>query len=248
LTELAPESLTGAKHNKLLISVQEGVMVRRATDIISLVFSGAFTKKLCIGIAFCAVLGFAGSASADTVTTYDVSMNFDPGTGLGGPGVGTITGALIVDTSSTGLTVTSFSLTESTNTSATIGGGFGSPTYTTLTFDNNSAVASGTTGQQGDEFNGNPFLFIRIQSTLSLLDGIEIGPGFQFDFPTLGGSVQPGNFDSVTSESRFLFGTVTPAIASSVPEPSTWAMMILGFAGVGVIAYRRKSKPALMAA
>jgi hypothetical protein len=83
---------------------------------------------------------------------------------------------------------------------------------------------------------------------LSLLDGIEIGPGFQFDFPTLGGSVQPGNFDSVTSESRFLFGTVTPAIASSVPEPSTWAMMILGFAGVGVIAYRRKSKPALMAA
>jgi hypothetical protein len=33
-----------------------------------------------------------------------------------------------------------------------------------------------------------------------------------------------------------------------VPEPSTWAMMILGFAGVGFMAYRRKSKPALMAA
>jgi hypothetical protein len=37
-------------------------------------------------------------------------------------------------------------------------------------------------------------------------------------------------------------------ISSAVPEPSTWAMMILGFAGVGVMAYRRKSKPALMAA
>jgi hypothetical protein len=35
---------------------------------------------------------------------------------------------------------------------------------------------------------------------------------------------------------------------ASVPEPSTWAMMILGFAGVGFMAYRRKSKPALMAA
>jgi hypothetical protein len=34
----------------------------------------------------------------------------------------------------------------------------------------------------------------------------------------------------------------------AVPEPSTWAMMILGFAGVGFMAYRRKSKPALMAA
>jgi hypothetical protein len=31
--------------------------------------------------------------------------------------------------------------------------------------------------------------------------------------------------------------------ASAVPEPSTWAMMILGFAGIGFMAYRRKSKP-----
>jgi hypothetical protein len=28
----------------------------------------------------------------------------------------------------------------------------------------------------------------------------------------------------------------------------TWAMMLLGFAGIGFMAYRRKSKPALMAA
>ena len=33
-----------------------------------------------------------------------------------------------------------------------------------------------------------------------------------------------------------------------VPEVATWAMMILGFAGVGFLAYRRNSKPALMAA
>ncbi len=36
-------------------------------------------------------------------------------------------------------------------------------------------------------------------------------------------------------------------VASAVPEPSTWAMMILGFAGIGFMAYRQKSKPALMA-
>jgi PEP-CTERM motif len=36
-------------------------------------------------------------------------------------------------------------------------------------------------------------------------------------------------------------------VAPAVPEPSTWAMMILGFAGIGFMAYRRKSKPALMA-
>ena len=35
---------------------------------------------------------------------------------------------------------------------------------------------------------------------------------------------------------------------AAVPEPATWAMMILGFAGVGFVAYRRKSKSAPMAA
>jgi hypothetical protein len=34
----------------------------------------------------------------------------------------------------------------------------------------------------------------------------------------------------------------------AVPEPSSWVMMILGFAGIGFIAYRRKSKPLLTAA
>jgi outer membrane lipase/esterase len=37
-------------------------------------------------------------------------------------------------------------------------------------------------------------------------------------------------------------------LAEAVPEPSTWALMILGFAGIGFMAYRRKSKPTLMAA
>jgi hypothetical protein len=41
---------------------------------------------------------------------------------------------------------------------------------------------------------------------------------------------------------NFTFG------AGAVPEPSTWAMMILGFAGIGFMAYRRKLKPVLMAA
>jgi PEP-CTERM motif len=34
-----------------------------------------------------------------------------------------------------------------------------------------------------------------------------------------------------------------PSLTTGIPEPSTWAMMILGFCGVGFMAYRRKSKP-----
>lgn len=35
---------------------------------------------------------------------------------------------------------------------------------------------------------------------------------------------------------------------TAVPEPSTWIMMIAGFAGLGFMAYRRKNKPALAVA
>jgi len=37
-------------------------------------------------------------------------------------------------------------------------------------------------------------------------------------------------------------------LTGAVPEASTWAMMILGFFGIGFMAYRRKSKPAMFAA
>jgi hypothetical protein len=40
---------------------------------------------------------------------------------------------------------------------------------------------------------------------------------------------------------------VTVQIGSGVPEPSTWALMILGFAGVGFMAYRRRSSAMLAA-
>jgi len=39
-----------------------------------------------------------------------------------------------------------------------------------------------------------------------------------------------------------------PAFTASVPEAPTWAMLLIGFCGLGFMAYRRKAKPALMAA
>jgi len=37
-------------------------------------------------------------------------------------------------------------------------------------------------------------------------------------------------------------------LTAAVPEPSTWAMMILGFAGVGFMAYRRRNQTAALTA
>jgi hypothetical protein len=42
-----------------------------------------------------------------------------------------------------------------------------------------------------------------------------------------------------------LIGGFAQSFPGAVPEPSTWAMMLLGFAGIGFMAYRRKNKMAL---
>lgn len=39
-------------------------------------------------------------------------------------------------------------------------------------------------------------------------------------------------------------GLIDVVFASAVPEPSTWAMMILGFCGLGVLAHRRRKQTA----
>jgi PEP-CTERM motif len=44
------------------------------------------------------------------------------------------------------------------------------------------------------------------------------------------------------------FGQVDITLARSVPEPSTWAMMLLGFAGLGFAGYRASRKAVLIAA
>ncbi len=47
----------------------------------------------------------------------------------------------------------------------------------------------------------------------------------------------------VDENGHFSEVTVTP-ITAAVPEPSTWAMMVLGFAGLGFLAHRRKNRAA----
>jgi hypothetical protein len=49
-----------------------------------------------------------------------------------------------------------------------------------------------------------------------------------------------GADESITQASGNI--QIATVAASAVPEPSTWAMMILGFAGVGFMAYRRRNQ------
>jgi hypothetical protein len=54
-------------------------------------------------------------------------------------------------------------------------------------------------------------------------------------------------YTPVSGEPGFVSGSAGPvtydltSLAADVPEPSSWAMMLLGFAGIGFMAYRRKT-------
>lgn len=55
------------------------------------------------------------------------------------------------------------------------------------------------------------------------------------------------DFFSINSDGSYRVDDGTFVVAA-VPEPSTWAMMILGFFGVGLMAYRRKRNSRTFAA
>ncbi|GGE98532.1 hypothetical protein GCM10011611_00020 [Aliidongia dinghuensis] len=223
-------------------------------------------------IAITATFGLAVALGAKParadIITYDVNLNFDPVTG-NQPGLGTVTGTVTIDTSipiqgssNPGpvqpTDVTAVDLTENTHGFGTIGGAFGSPTetsfvfnqvapFTTIFFGQPQVFQTSTAAisQKSDEFNGNPFITLFFRTDCCTFDAQPIGPTITFDFPFPdGGSIQPGIFDSITSENRYLFGTVTVASdeggSTSVPEPASWVIAIVGIGLLGVLRARQK--------
>jgi PEP-CTERM motif len=97
-----------------------------------------------------------------------------------------------------------------------------------LVVDGHTVDATGTSPLSGDWSN-----YVATYTATALDNGKPISIVLS--------SINPqGDWDNVRLTDSLSVG--------GVPEPSTWAMMILGFAGIGFMAYRRKSKPALMAA
>jgi hypothetical protein len=109
----------------------------------------------------------------------------------------------------------------------------------------------------------NVFTSFSFQGQLDILGSIFVevadNMGNVFTFAGVPANANFGPFGAVTDGSQYInsvrvytdlpenfksiknidFGNYT---VSAVPETSTWAMMILGFAGVGFLAYRRKNQ------
>jgi PEP-CTERM motif len=80
---------------------------------------------------------------------------------------------------------------------------------------------------------------------------IENGAEFGYlstGFPNL--TFNSNTYEGVNNgfTSKFEQYTEFAEIRSAVPEPSTWAMMILGFTGIGAVTYRRRKSTTLRAA
>ena len=68
---------------------------------------------------------------------------------------------------------------------------------------------------------------------------------FSYTFQASGPTTRTSFLNNTPQGDNYL-GLDDVSIAA-VPEPSTWAMMILGFAGVGFMTYRRRKVAALAA-
>jgi type VI secretion system secreted protein VgrG len=176
----------------------------------------------------------AAQAQADLTTAYNFAASEPVMTNLTGQDLGglTLTPGVYKFNSSAQLTGT-LTLDNTLNANALFVFQIGS----TLTTASNSSVVF----ENG--FDGNVFWQVGSSATLGTgtafegnilaLDSITLNTGATI----LDGRALARNGAVTLDTNNINIGTV--------PEPSTWAMMILGFAGIGFMAYRRKNKMAL---
>jgi hypothetical protein len=140
-------------------------------------------------------------------------------------------------------------LTQSdiTDFSVTLSGGVGSPPpgtpiSTTLTFSTpgDLVILSGS----GLTASASSLSFTTGSSSLTF----EESGGFPLFCFGCRASFDTIALDAQTFNDAGRSNTGVIATVAAVPEPSTWGMMILGFLGVGFMAYRRKNRPIFRAA
>jgi hypothetical protein len=120
------------------------------------------------------------------------------------------------------------------------------------TFDSDYQVITGLTAGAsytlswlyGGRTEGGPDLLkVYWGSTLLTTNSGSVGVWTPNSFLVVAdGTSETLTFTAIATDGYPSYGNeVTNVMLTAVPEPSTWAMMILGFFGIGFMAYRRKS-------
>jgi hypothetical protein len=195
--------------------------------------------RIISGAALC-LLATQASAS---IVIYDATLgDFEnPATGSPGTGFAIVTIDTALQTMEVNVT---FSGLTSGNTASHIhcciapGGNTGVATTTPTFTGFPSGVTSGTYDHIFDLTNATSYNPAFVTANGGIVANAEA---------TLLAGLDAGNAYLNIHTTNFGGGEIR-GFLHAVPEPSTWAMLLLGFAGIGFMAYRRKSKPALMAA
>jgi hypothetical protein len=124
------------------------------------------------------------------------------------------------------------------------------------TFDTDSQKISGlTVGQTyhlsweyGGRTSGGPdSLNVYFGGVLLTTDTGSVGTWTLNSFNVVATSdMEVLTFQSIASNGAPSYGNEVTNVVLGVPEPSTWAMMLLGLAGVGFMSYRRKQSGAAL--
>lgn len=233
-------------------------------SIIPVLKTNAKILSLVASLGFFGALPLAAPARADVVTT----VNFDALDASGGA----ISGAPLTSyLAGFGITLTENTLTPVSIADVNLvygGGVIGATTGL------NVLMQGGTSGPASYTLSfATPLLSFQFDTVKNLVfNSLPIWSATAFDasnvalssvgvpFISVGGAAQtfvlngPG-IESVTfngdAENRAGFTNQpidTLVLTTAVPEPATWAMLLLGFAGIGFMVYRRKSTPILIAA
>ena len=202
--------------------------------------AGALTGELWLTTDFaaggpCCSGGGPGADPSNPVFSTNPDATFNPGT-------------ILYDSRVTGYTIGQF-----LNTST-----FGSPSAAFTSAGGANALANDIlieiTGTVGLSAGANTFDVSHDDGVVISIAGIgtvlnAAGPTAPVDTPFTVNAPTTGNYSFVLTYAECCGPPAVlewkindVSVTTDVPEPSTWAMMILGFFGVGFVAYRRKSQ------
>ncbi|UPK07716.1 PEPxxWA-CTERM sorting domain-containing protein [Bradyrhizobium sp. 170] len=211
--------------------------------------------------ALLAVIALAGVRTADAAVVFTSQAAFNAATTA--PGVDTFTGFYLNGSTPSPIarSAGAYSYSAAAETSDFFGAGTSAnPWLSTntaadsITFYNFATAISAI----GANFFGSNLggFFQSGDIALSLTDSYGVTSYTIFGATTSSfvGFVSDGTITSLTVSAVQPAGgplwptvdnlTLAQGLTSAVPEPSTWAMMILGFAGVGYMTYRRRKQAA----
>jgi hypothetical protein len=179
------------------------------------------------------VAAFAVVTAASTparATLYEFSYSLTNGQGSGS---GEFTAGPAVPTTITGATglIAADPLLDPIPTTGPL-------TVTGVNLDDGADNVIHALGHDNGNFTFGGITLVTSNGDINLFTNPSLTVGEGFEQACLSGCTPGGANIGPT----FAIDYSITAISSAVPEPSTWAMMILGFFGLGFVAYRRKQQ------